>query len=123
MTRGYKKWLAMRKRWPLDVCPAWTEPGGRGFRQFVDDLGEPPANHTLLRRDESAPFNPANCYYAPWAGQKRGGPPVNPESVRQRALAAGLLPQTVWQRMRRLGWSTRKALATPTETAKLKPNL
>ena len=101
----------MRKRHPLDICPAWNEPASRGFRQFISDMGEPGLNMTLIRDDAKAPFNPENCHWEPWANQKRGGPPVNPKSLRQQALAAGLLPQTVWRRIKRAGWSKTQALS------------
>ena len=41
------------------------------------------------------------------------GRPVKPDSLRQRAIALGLNPEAVQQRVRKLGWPVEKALAVP----------
>ncbi len=39
--------------------------------------------------------------------------PIDPESIRQRAIAAGIPYQVAIQRVRRLGWSVDEALSKP----------
>ena len=46
------------------------------------------------------------------------GRPVKPDSLRQRAIALGLSPEAVQQRVRKLGWPVEKALAVPVRKLK-----
>jgi hypothetical protein len=103
----------MRQSHPLEICPRWDLPSGDGYRNFLDDLGEPEINFTLVRLDSSKMFSPDNCEWAPWVSQKKGGRPKNPASLRQRAIAAGLPPGVVSQRVHKLKWPEAKALSTP----------
>ena len=43
--------------------------------------------------------------------QPKRGRPINPDSLRQRALAAGQNYSLVWDRVSRLGWTDEQALA------------
>lgn len=45
--------------------------------------------------------------------QRKRGRPINPDSLRQRALAAGQNYSLVWNRVFRLGWTDEKALSEP----------
>ena len=51
---------------------------------------------------------------------KTRGRPANPDSLRQRAIALGLNPDAVQQRVHKLGWAAEKALAVPVRRFKNK---
>lgn len=126
VTATYKKWLSMcaRCRDPkrkyyggagVKVCERWS--GRGGFTRFVEDMGEVPPGLTLERRDNLKGYEPSNCRWATWqeqyANRRKGGNPIDPLSLRQRAKAAGLPYHAVYLRIKRLGWTEDKALSTP----------
>jgi hypothetical protein len=43
----------------------------------------------------------------------KSGSPINPQSLRQKALKAGLPYRLVWHRINKLGWTAKRALSTP----------
>lgn len=52
----------------ITVCNEWL--GLRGFDQFVKDMGEKPANHTLDRKDVNGNYSKENCHWATWHEQQ-----------------------------------------------------
>jgi len=126
--RSYRKWSSMLRRCYDPGHPAWKYYGGRGievcgrwrgkegYDNFVSDLGEPSEGLTLGRIDGTKGYEPTNCRWETWKEQfaNRGkvGPAINPNSLRQKAIAAELPYSLVYQRVM-WGWKIEDALTIP----------
>ena len=60
----------------IELCERWQ--GGRGFRNFLEDMGEKPKHgntdggmplYTIDRKDSTKGYSPDNCYWATWQEQ------------------------------------------------------
>lgn len=60
----------------IELCERWK--GGRGFRNFLEDMGEKPKHgntdggmplYTIDRKDATRGYSPDNCYWATWQEQ------------------------------------------------------
>lgn len=82
-------------------------------------MGEPPEGLTLGRIDNDKGYEPSNCRWETWKEQaqnrRKGGKPVDPNSLRQKAIAAGLPYSLVYQRIAFFNWDEQKALTTPAQ--------
>lgn len=127
--RTYRKWASMCARCYNPSHPAYPYYGGRGilvcqewvgrggFDRFLDHMGDAPEGLTLDRIDNSKGYEPGNCRWASWkdqaANRRHVGPQINPNSLRQRSIAAGLPYYVVYQRVKIFDWTEERALSTP----------
>ena len=132
VTTLYNRWQSMMQRCynksshnyayyggrGIAVCDQWRC-GNEGFQRFALDMGKPDEGLTLGRIDNAKGYAPENCRWETWKQQannrEQGGKKnIRPDSLRQRALAAGFKYHVVYQRVKIHGWSEEKAFSTPT---------
>ena len=133
-TRIFGLWTQMMARCHCETNQAFDRYGGRGifvserwhlFENFYADMGDPPPDMTLDRRDNDGPYSPENCRWASRVEQGRNKRNNRLLTYRGeiRCMAEwcellGLKTPTVCQRLNKRGWSVDRALSTP---ATLKP--
>jgi hypothetical protein len=131
-SRTYNSWQSMKQRCYYEqqdsyayygavgvtVCDRWL--GENGFENFLSDLGERPAKHTLDRfPDRDGNYEPGNCRWATpqqqaWNRSSNRIITIDGEShcVGEWAVLKGI-PRTVIQDRLALGWGDRIAVLTP----------
>lgn len=81
----------------IKVCDRWLEPNGRGFDNFLFDMGKRPTNKTSLDRiNNNGNYEPSNCRWADSVEQLNN-------TRRSRFITAYGKTQTVSQWARELG--------------------
>lgn len=82
-TPAYRSWIAMKARCynpdsssfknygarGIKVCDRWLEPDGKGFLNFLEDVGERPDGMTLDRIDSNEMYKPGNCKWSTYKEQ------------------------------------------------------
>jgi len=127
----YVKWMGMHQRCynpksqgykfyggrGITICDRWR--GRAGFDNFVDDMGQPQGTqNSIERKNNDGNYEPDNCRWATMSEQQSNrrstkGQVRDPDSLRQRAIRAGLSYRVVVNRVYYLGWTEERALATP----------
>jgi hypothetical protein len=79
-TRAYETWCGMLKRCRNPNSRDWPNYGGRGitvderwlrFENFLADMGDPPARHSIERKERNGPYCKDNCIWATRRDQNR----------------------------------------------------
>lgn len=129
-TTEWNTWMNMIQRCENENNPQFKDYGGRGIRvctkwrksyvAFLKDVGRRPSRrHTLNRKDNDKGYFPNNVNWETHSEQnsnkrsnviiKVGG---EKKTVTQWARSLGMVPQTVFSRLRR-GWTPGDAVKTP----------
>lgn len=123
----YRKWSSMRQRCENPKHLAYAFYGGRGVRvaerwksfdAFYEDMGSCPAGSVLALAEGKNEYAHGNCRWVTReesARNRRQGGKDNrdPESLAEKARAAGLPYGIVYQRVKRLHWPLDQALSRP----------
>lgn len=128
---AYSKYSGMKQRCLNPNAHNWKWYGGRGvtinerwlgkggFDNFVRDMGIPLPGMTLGRIKNNEGYGPDNCQWETMKEQTRnrrpGGVSKDPNSLRQKAIKAGLPYARVYQRIKIFGWPEHVALTTPVQ--------
>lgn len=127
-TRAYRSWAGMMRRctnkndqrWPLyggrgiKVCDRWTDAAN-----FIQDMGQPPAGHSLDRIDVNGNYEPSNCRWATQKQQNR-----NTRRTKYAEFDGVILPLREWAELLNIpysmlrdrlarGWDFRRAATEP----------
>ena len=114
-TPEYICWRDLRRRYPGLVTRRWWAENGKGFVNFLCDVGQRPSNaHRLVRLDPKKIWSKANCQWL--TSQKRVGVPRvwvkrgrRMVTLSEAAQDAGIKYDTLWARLKR-GWPLKRAL-------------
>jgi hypothetical protein len=125
-TRAYRAWQnmlgrcynAQNPKYPvygargITVCDRW-----RNFENFYTDMGDPPENHTLDRKNTEGNYSLNNCRWSTQKEQQRNRRNNHRISYRNQnktvaewAEILEIHPNTLYTRLNCLGWSIEKAL-------------
>lgn len=136
-TQTYRAWEAMKYRVAnpsskdyenyggrgITVCDRWLEKG-RGFQNFLEDMGVCPETYSIDRIDVNGNYTPENCRWADimtqaYNKQNTYRVTYKGEQVTMRDLAilTGISYDTLYARIHDNGWSVEKAVETPLTTA------
>lgn len=107
----------------IKVCDRWLT-----FKNFLEDMGEPPPGQTLDRIDNEGDYEPENCKWSTYEEQSvnsRSSMNISIDGVdyptlKAAAIAFGIKPGTARVRLFTYGWDIEKALRTPVDIKKRK---
>jgi hypothetical protein len=113
-SRAFHSWSSLRQRCLNENCKSYKGYGARGitvcerwntFENFLADMGEPPAGHSIERKDNNGPYDPGNCVWATATTQvrnRRTSTMVTREgktlNLAEWAEIFGIPYQTLWHR-------------------------
>ncbi len=117
-TPTYNSWCAMKQRCNYPGSDEYANYGGRGikvcdrwnesFENFLADMGERPAGHTIERKDTNGHYEPLNCVWATMEQQQRNRRSTIlierngvTKCVKDWCIELGLNPDRVYGRIRR----------------------
>lgn len=99
------------------VCDRWREPEGRGFLNFLVDMGPRSDGMTLERVNNDGPYSPDNCRWATRREQANNTRQVRflefrgeRKTMPDWARSIGIKPSTLKARLNDHGWSVERAL-------------
>lgn len=94
------------------ICQRWRE----SFQAFLQDMGEPPAGHSLDRINNDGNYEPGNCRWAPTETQARNRSnnrllmfKGKTQTIIEWAKELGIARNTIQTRLR-LGWKIERVL-------------
>ncbi len=104
----------------IKVCDRWLEPNGKGFLNFLEDMGEKPHKYEIDRIDVNGNYEPSNCRWATRKEQTRNTRfnliiEYNGESKCLAEWSEHLqIPYRILQdRLGKLQWTVEKAFTQP----------
>lgn len=128
-TSTYKVWTAMKQRCNNPRHNAYSEYGGRGisyspswefFDNFLSDMGLRPKGLTLDRIDNNGNYTKENCRWASRKTQsnnRRNNVIIEYSgkrlTMRQWENLLGLPADTLYNRIKKAGWTIDRAITTP----------
>lgn len=127
-TTVHNVWCGMRDRCLNPNNKDYSRYGGRGiavckrwliFENFLEDMGHPPAGHSIDRIDNDGNYEPENCRWATGKKQSRNRRSNvlvtafgETKTVAEWSLTCGVERKTLQYRIR-AGWDHEKAVSTP----------
>lgn len=125
-SRVYVIWMNMIQRCTNEQSTSWPRYGGLGitvcdrwmkFENFLFDMGEPPAKHSIDRKNNTGSYCLENCVWASnkqQARNKRNNVFVTykgqTKTIAEWAEITGIKYHTLLARIQRYGWGIEKAL-------------
>lgn len=105
----------------ITICERWRN----SFEAFLEDMGPRPSpKHSIDRYpNHRGNYEPDNCRWATWQEQQRNRSDTSmvvmdgrPIAIADLADQVGIKRATLYRRIRLMGWSVEKAIATPVMT-------
>ncbi|MBY2986433.1 hypothetical protein [Rhizobium leguminosarum] len=127
----YKSWAGMLDRCRNPENKAYRNYGGRGitvcarwansFQTFLEDMGTKPGpEYSIDREENDGNYEPGNCRWATDETQARNRrgliSTAETTTLKEAALAAGIIYGTAHSRVYRLGWTPEDAISIPAKT-------
>lgn len=133
----YRIWRGLRQRCYAEYAPSFKHYGGRGitvckrwqgpegYVNFLSDMGRRPGSgYSIERIKNNRGYSPYNCKWAlpkEQARNKRVNVRVRVgrqiKTIAEWAELVGLKYHTLWARLRRAGWSSKRAVSTRVKRA------